>query len=41
MADWDHFQNRRQVSSHTGLGPREDASGNRRFQGWINKQYCY
>jgi transposase len=37
VADWDRFQNRRQVSSYTGLCPREDTSSDRRFQGSINK----
>jgi transposase len=35
--DWNRFDNRRQVSSYTGLCPREDSSGPRRFQGSINK----
>jgi len=37
VADWDRFQNRRQVASYTGLCPSEDSSSNRRFQGSINK----
>jgi transposase len=37
VADWDRFQNRRQVTSYTGLCPREDPSSQRRFQGTINK----
>ena len=37
VADWDRFQNRRQVASYTGLCPREDTSSQRRFQGSINK----
>jgi transposase len=37
VADWNRFQNRRQVSSYTGLCPREDTSSDRRFQGSINK----
>src|SRR5580704_12894632 len=37
VADWDRFQNRRQVASYTGLCPREDTSSDRRFQGSINK----
>ena len=37
VADWDRFQNRRQVASYTGLCPREDSSSDRRFQGSINK----
>jgi len=36
-ADWDRFQNRRQVTSYTRLCPREDTSSQRRFQGSINK----
>jgi transposase len=34
---WDRFQNRRQVSSYSGMCPREDSSDQRRFQGSINK----
>jgi transposase len=37
VADWNRFQNRRQVASYTGLCPREDTSSDRRFQGAINK----
>jgi hypothetical protein len=37
VADWDRFQNRRQVTSYTGLCPREDTSSQRRFRGSINK----
>jgi len=37
MADWDRFQNRRQVASYTGLCPSEDTSSDRRFQGSVNK----
>ena len=37
VADWERFQNRRQVASYTGLCPREDTSSQRRFQGSINK----
>lgn len=37
VADWNRFDNRRQVGSYTGLCPREDSSSNRRFQGSINK----
>ena len=37
VADWERFQNRRQVASYTGLCPSEDSSSNRRFQGSINK----
>lgn len=37
IVDWKRFSNRRQVASYTGLCPREDSSGERRFQGSINK----
>lgn len=37
VADWNRFQNRRQVASYTGLCPREDTSSGRRFQGAITK----
>jgi transposase len=37
VADWNRFQNRRQVASYTGLCPSEDTSNQRRFQGAINK----
>lgn len=37
VADWNRFDNRRQVASYTGLCPSEDSSSNRRFQGAINK----
>jgi transposase len=37
ICDWTRFKNRRQVASYTGLCPREDSSGPRRFQGAINK----
>jgi transposase len=37
VADWNRFQNRRQVASYTGLCPSEDSSSDRRFQGSINK----
>jgi transposase len=37
VADWNRFKNRRQVASYTGLCPREDSSGPRRFQGSVNK----
>ena len=37
VCDWARFQNRRQVASYTGLCPREDSSGPKRFQGSINK----
>lgn len=37
VADWSRFATARKVSSYTGLCPREDSSGPRRFQGSINK----
>jgi transposase len=37
VGDWNRFDNRRQVASYTGMCPREDSSGDRRFQGSINK----
>ena len=37
VADWNRFDNRRQVASYTGMCPREDSSAQRRFQGSINK----
>lgn len=37
IGDWHRFDNRRQVASYTGLCPGEDSSGQRRFQGAINK----
>lgn len=37
VCDWSRFKNRRQTASYTGLCPGEDSSGNRRFQGSINK----
>ena len=37
VADWNRFENRRQVASYTGLCPSEDSSSNRRFQGSVNK----
>lgn len=37
IGDWNRFSNRRQVASYTGLCPREDSSGGRRFQGSVNK----
>ncbi len=37
IGDWNRFSNRRQVASYTGLCPREDSSGNRRFQGSVTK----
>ncbi len=37
VVDWSRFNNRRQVSSYTGLCPSEDSSGGSRRQGRINK----
>lgn len=37
VLDWTRFNNRRQVSSYTGLCPSEHSSGGRRRQGSINK----
>jgi transposase len=37
VLDWTRFNNRRQVSSYTGLCPSEDSSGGNRRQGSINK----
>ncbi|MFZ2278271.1 MAG: transposase [Prosthecobacter sp.] len=37
VLDWTRFNNRRQVSSYTGLCPSEHSSGGRRRQGGINK----
>jgi transposase len=37
VADWSRFPSARKVSSYTGLCPREDSSGPRRFQGSISK----
>jgi transposase len=37
VGDWARFQNRRQVSSYTGLCPREHSSGGKRRTGSINK----
>lgn len=37
ICDWNRFDNRKQISSFTGLCPSEDTSANRRFQGSINK----
>jgi len=37
IGDWNRFSNRRQVASYTGLCPTEDSSGDRRFQGSVNK----
>lgn len=37
VGDWARFRNRREVSSYTGLCPREHSSGGRRRQGSVNK----
>jgi transposase len=37
VCNWGRFHNRRQVSSYTGMCPKEDSSADRRFQGSINK----
>ena len=37
VGDWSRFNNRRQVSSYTGLCPREHSSGGKRRAGSINK----
>ena len=37
VGDWSRFTNRRQVSSYTGLCPREHSSGGKRRTGSINK----
>jgi transposase len=37
VLDWTRFNNRRQVSSYTGLCPSEHSSGGKRRQGRINK----
>ena len=37
VGDWSRFNNRRQVSSYTGLCPREHSSGGKRRGGSINK----
>ncbi|MDF1756670.1 MAG: transposase, partial [Verrucomicrobiales bacterium] len=37
VGDWSRFNNRRQVSSYTGLCPREHSSGGKRRSGSINK----
>lgn len=37
VLDWTRFNNRRQVSSYTGLCPSEHSSGGKRRQGSINK----
>ena len=37
VGDWSRFNNRRQVSSYTGLCPREHSSGGKRRGGSVNK----
>jgi transposase len=37
ICDWSRFQNRRQVSSYTGLCPGEYSSGDKRLQGSVTK----
>lgn len=37
VGDWSRFKNRRQVSSYTGLCPREHSSGGKRRGGSVNK----
>lgn len=37
VCDWNRFNNRRQVSSYTGLCPSEHSSGGKRRQGSVNK----
>ncbi len=37
VGDWSRFNNRREVSSYTGLCPREHSSGGKRRTGSINK----
>ena len=37
IGDWSRFNNRREVSSYTGLCPREHSSGGKRRAGSINK----
>jgi transposase len=37
IGDWDRFNNRRQVSSYTGLCPGEYSSGNTRLQSCVTK----
>jgi transposase len=37
VGDWSRFNNRRQVSSYTGLCPREHSSGGKRRAGSISK----
>jgi transposase len=38
VGDWSRFTNRRQVSSYTGLCPREHSSGGKRRGGSVNKK---
>ena len=37
VGDWSRFNNRREVSSYTGLCPREHSSGGKRRGGSVNK----
>ena len=37
VGDWSRFRNRRQVSSYTGLCPREHSSGGKRKAGSVSK----
>ena len=37
VGDWSRFNNRRQVSSYTGLCPREHSSGGKRRTGSVSK----
>lgn len=37
IGDWSRFNNRRQVSSYTGLCPREHSSGGKRRRGSVSK----
>ena len=38
VGDWSRFTNRRQVSSYTGLCPREHSSGGKRRGGSVSKK---
>ena len=38
VGDWSRFTNRRQVSSYTGLCPREQSSGGKRRGGSVSKK---
>ena len=38
VGDWSRFTNRRQVSSYTGLCPREHSSGGKRLGGSVSKK---